>query len=169
MISIWIRALLYLAIVGGGWLVLLPAAIFLAESGRPLPILRAHPAAIFLGAASFAAGFVLACWAGFCLIQYGRGTPLPLDPPRRLVLRGPYRWVRNPQAIAMVLMVIGEILALRSRFLWLLLPATFAYLEWIVGRWEERQLTRDFGDEYTSYATRVRKWLPVRPGTTTSR
>lgn len=112
------------------------------------------------GGAFFAAGFLLACWAGFCLIHYGVGTPLPLDPPRRLVTCGPYRWVRNPQGIAMVLMVLGQVIAVRSLALWVLLPLTVAYLELLVGPWEARQLNRDFGAEYESYSRRVRKWLP---------
>src|SRR5687767_10326079 len=104
MVAVWIRALAYLLIVGGGWLVVLPAGILAAEQGTGGPGFR--PLAIALaGGALFALAFVLAGWAGFCLIQYGRGTPLPLDPPRRLVVCGPYRWVRNPQGVAMVLMV----------------------------------------------------------------
>jgi|SRR5581483_8402189 len=160
MTSIWLRALAYLAIVGGGWLVALPAGILAWETGRAWPELR--PGAFSLaGAGLFASGFGLACWAGFCLIHVGRGTPLPLDPPRRLVTCGPYRRVRNPQGIAMVLMAAGEVLAVRSAWLWVLVPLTVAYLELVVGPWEERQLARDFGAEYIAYRRRVRKWLPV--------
>jgi protein-S-isoprenylcysteine O-methyltransferase Ste14 len=162
MVVLWARASVYLVIVGGGWLVALPACILVAESGSAMPSLRASPVAILVGGATFTLGFGLASWAGYCLIQYGRGTPLPLDPPRRLVICGPYRWVRNPQAIGMVLMVLGEVIAIRSRLLWCLLPATLAYLEMLVGPWEERQMSRDFGSEYAAYARRTRKWLPCR-------
>jgi protein-S-isoprenylcysteine O-methyltransferase Ste14 len=159
MVAVWVRALIYSLVVGGVWLVVLPCGILVAERGswrpdfRPLPITLA-------GGLLFAAGFGLACWAGFCLIHYGRGTPLPLDPPRRLVVCGPYRWVRNPQAVAMVLMAAGQVVAIRSAALWVLLPLTIAYLELLVGRWEERQMARDFGADYAAYARRVRKWLP---------
>lgn len=73
---------------------------------------------------------------------------------------GPYRVVRNPQAIAMVLAVTGEVAAIRSRFLWLLLPPTFFYLEVLVGPWEERQLTAQYGEAYLAYKRLVHKWLP---------
>jgi protein-S-isoprenylcysteine O-methyltransferase Ste14 len=159
MTAIWIRALLYLLIVGGGWLVVLPGGILRLERGSSWPLWNSL-ALTALGGASFTVGFGLASWAGYCLIQFGRGTPLPLDRPRRLVTCGPYRWVRNPQAIAMMLMVMGEVLAIRSAWLWLLPPATLAYLELLVGPWEERQLARDFGAAYTAYVRQVPKWLP---------
>ena len=163
MVGVWARALAYLLVVGGGWLVLLPAGILVAERGSWRPEFQPLPVAI-IGAALFTFGFCLACWAGFCLIQYGRGTPLPLDPPRRLVVCGPYRRVRNPQAAAMVLMVAGQIIAIRSLALWVLLPLTVAYLELVIGPWEERQMARDFGVEYESNARHVRKWLPKLRG-----
>jgi protein-S-isoprenylcysteine O-methyltransferase Ste14 len=152
-------------VVGGSWLVALPACILIAETGSAVPGFRSLPA-FLLGIAAFALGFGLACWAGYCLIQYGHGTPLPLDPPRRLVVSGPYRWVRNPQGIGMVLMVLGEVTAVRSWCLGCLLPATLIYLELVVSPWEERQLARDFGSEYAGYVSRTGKWLPRRgPGT----
>src|SRR5262249_42631872 len=103
MLAIWARALAYLLVVGGGWLLVLPAGLLTAGQGgwqlvsRPLPVTLA-------GGGLFALGCGLACWAAFCLIKYGYGTPLPLDPPRLLVVCGPYHRVRNPQGIAMLLM-----------------------------------------------------------------
>jgi protein-S-isoprenylcysteine O-methyltransferase Ste14 len=159
MVIVWVRALVYVLVVGGGWLVVVPAGILAAEQGSWWPALRPLDFAL-VGGVLFVAGFALACWAGFCLIQYGGGTPLPLDPPRRLVTCGPYRRVRNPQAVAMVLMVAGLVVAFRSSALWVLLPLTIVYLELLVGPWEERQMARDFGSEYESYSRRVKKWLP---------
>src|SRR5918997_1878895 len=42
----------------------------------------------------------------------GRGTPAPFDPPRRLVIKGFYRWVRNPMYVGMGIFLIGEALLL---------------------------------------------------------
>ncbi len=159
MVAVWSRALVYMLVVGGGWLVILPTGILAAERCGWRPEFRPPPAAL-AGGALFAAGFGLAGWAGFYLIQYGRGTPLPFDPPRRLVVCGPYSRVRNPQSVAMVLMVGGQVLAVRSSALWVLLPLTVAYLELLVGPWEERQMVREFGPEYECYRRQVRKWLP---------
>ncbi|MBW3542887.1 MAG: isoprenylcysteine carboxylmethyltransferase family protein [Planctomycetes bacterium] len=165
-VGLWVRALVYVVIVGGGWLVILPACILFAESGIATPSYRPFPAALVVGGAAFTLGFALACCAGYFLIQYGQGTPLPLDPPRRLVVCGPYHWIRNPQGIGMVLMVLGQVIVIQSQLLWCLLPITLVYLQ-VAGRWEERQMTRDFGSEYAAYVHRTRKWLPLRVNTDT--
>jgi protein-S-isoprenylcysteine O-methyltransferase Ste14 len=157
---LWARALFYLCLVGSGWLVVLPAGLLYWEAGRLLPGLRRGPVA---GLSLFGAGAGLALWAGYYLIRHGQGTPLPLDPPQRLVTAGPYRFVRNPQGIAMTLMATGEAVAADSALLWLLPPLTVLYLEALVGPLEARQLARDFGPEYRAYAARVPKWLPRRP------
>ena len=160
--SLRFRALLYMLAVGGGWLVALPALLLLVERGR-LQIELRSPPVVALGVAVFAAGVSLALAAGWYLVVHGRGTPFPLDPTHALVTAGPYAWVRNPQAIAMTLMVIGEILAVQSELMWLLLPATLIYLEVLVGPWEERQMLNRYGESFARYRRRVRKWLPIPP------
>jgi protein-S-isoprenylcysteine O-methyltransferase Ste14 len=158
MLALWTRAVLYLLVVAGGWLFALPAIILRTEVEGNLEWRTAK--LVVTGTVLFAAGCIVAAWAGFCLVQYGRGTPLPLDPPRRLVVTGPYGVVRNPQAIGMLLMVVGEVVAVSSRALWLLVPATIIYLEWIVGPWERRQMQRDFGTEYLAYRATTPRWWP---------
>src|SRR5947207_616355 len=107
--ALWARALVYMALVGGAWLVLLPAGLVYLEQGQSVPVLRSWPL-VGIAVALIMAGVVLALVAGHFLIVYGRGTPFPLDPTRILVTNGPYSLVRNPQAIAMMLMVVGEAL-----------------------------------------------------------
>jgi protein-S-isoprenylcysteine O-methyltransferase Ste14 len=159
MAAIWVRALIYLCIVAGGWLGVLPTLVLTLEYKRPRVPLRSAPWVV-LGGLCGGTAMVLGLVSGSYLITRGRGTPLPLDPPRELVTSGPYRVVRNPQAIAMLLAVAGEVAAIRSRFLWTLLPLTLIYLEVLVGPWEERQLTARYGVAYLAYKRRVRKWLP---------
>jgi protein-S-isoprenylcysteine O-methyltransferase Ste14 len=150
-------------VVGGAWLVALPALLLWSDYGS-FSLHLGRPAAVLTGLLLMTAGGLLALAAGYHLIGRGRGTPLPLDPPQRLVTTGPYAYVRNPQAIAMLLLVGGEIVAVQSRLLWLVLPLTLLYLEVLAGPWEERQLTRRHGQAYLRYRRRVRKWLPaLRP------
>jgi protein-S-isoprenylcysteine O-methyltransferase Ste14 len=156
---LWTRALAYMIVIGVGWLVFLPACLLYWEHAGNWTAVRAGPWSI-TGIILFVVGVALAMWSGCYLIGLGRGTPLPLDPPRRLVTNGPYRWVRNPQAIAMVLMVVGELLIVKSDWLWVMLPLTIIYLEAVVGPIEAKQLARDFGLEYENYAARVPKWIP---------
>jgi protein-S-isoprenylcysteine O-methyltransferase Ste14 len=161
MLSHWFRALVYMCIIGVGWFIVLPACLLYWQFGRVALDLRGWPF-VAIGVVLFTMGVGIALWAGYYLIRHGDGTPFPLDPPRRLVTNGPYRFVRNPQAIAMVLMTAGETLTIRSSLLWLMLPLTIIYLEALVGPLEARQLASDFGSEYQAYVAQVAKWLPRR-------
>ena len=156
---LWIRAIIYMLVVGAAWLVLLPSAIVYAET-RPFEIqLRTWQLTAF-GLSLLVVGAALALWAGFVLVYFGKGTPLPLDPPVRLVTNGPYGYVRNPQGIAMTLMAIGEALIINSTLIWFLPLLTVLYLEGLVGPLERGQLFRDFGQVYREYEANVGKWLP---------
>lgn len=117
-----------------------------------------------------ALGFALIALAhvplGFLLVAFvreGRGTQAPLDPPRELVQRGLYRWVRNPMYLAYFAIVLGEALLYRS-FALLAYGAAFALLtHFYVVRFEEPALGRRFGEAYAGYRRRVPRWLPRRP------
>jgi protein-S-isoprenylcysteine O-methyltransferase Ste14 len=96
----------------------------------------------------------------------GRGTPAPFDPPRRLVVAGPYRWVRNPMYVGLGLFLIGEALCLPTitrpmlimvAILWLVVTA-------FIMAYEEPTLRRLFGADYEEYTRHVRRWIPrVKP------
>jgi protein-S-isoprenylcysteine O-methyltransferase Ste14 len=90
----------------------------------------------------------------------GGGTPVPLDPPCRLVTHGIYASVRNPMQLSMT-----ALLLLESLFLWNPWPALLAasgivYSEGFA-RWSENQDMRDrFGENWTNYYGSVRSWWP---------
>ena len=90
----------------------------------------------------------------------GGGTPLPYDPPVRLVTTGPYAYVRNPMQLSMVLMFVGLAAALGSP--WLLAGAGLMTLYSAgLAAWDERgDLEARHGDEYTEYKSSVRNWWP---------
>ncbi|HET6761448.1 MAG TPA: isoprenylcysteine carboxylmethyltransferase family protein [Gemmatimonadaceae bacterium] len=94
----------------------------------------------------------------------GEGTLAPWDPPRRLVVRGPYRYVRNPMISGVLFVLFGEALFLRSRphLSWALIFLA-ANAVWIP-LFEEWDLRRRFGDAYVEYCRHVRRFLPrLRP------
>lgn len=90
----------------------------------------------------------------------GQGTLAPWDPPRRLVIQGPYRYVRNPMISGVVLVLFGEALVLRSR----------PHLEWAliflainavyIPLFEEPLLAQRFGESYRNYCRHVPRLLP---------
>ena len=90
----------------------------------------------------------------------GEGTLAPWDPPRRLVVRGPYRYVRNPMISGVVLVLFGEALVLLSRphFGWALifLAVNFVYIPLL----EEPDLRIRFGDSYAEYCRHVPRLIP---------
>jgi protein-S-isoprenylcysteine O-methyltransferase Ste14 len=149
-------------IVGGVHFIGLPALLLTIEDGTaPSIVLRAGLAGC-LGALLVILGTNLALLSAIYLILQGHGTPFPLEPTRILVRSGPYRYVRNPQAVAATLIVAGECLLLQSHLIWLLLPATVVYLELLAAPIEDRQLRHQFGSEYLAYRQGVPRWLPRR-------
>jgi len=93
----------------------------------------------------------------------GRGTPAVFDPPLRLVVRGPYRFVRNPMYLGAGLALGGAALLYRSIPLLLYGAGFLIATHLFVVFYEEPHLTRMFGLEYRAYRDRVRRWLPRLP------
>ena len=105
-------------------------------------------------------GLVLLLWCVRDLLVSGRGTLAPWDPPKRLVVVGFYRFVRNPMYIAVVTLVVGWSLAAGSRLLacYGALLAIGFHLRVICH--EEPRLRRQFGAEWAAYSVSVARWLP---------
>ena len=106
---ILVRAVTYAALFIGLVLVYLPGR-FLAWSGivRPAVIGAPQVAEMIIGTI----GAAIALWCVFTFAFIGKGTPAPFDPPRRLVIRGPYRFVRNPMYIGAGIALAGAALFL---------------------------------------------------------
>jgi len=90
----------------------------------------------------------------------GRGTLSPVDPPRVLVVRGLYRYVRNPMYLSVTLIVIGELLLTRSRALLVYWAVWFVAVNLFVIVYEEPALQRRFGVDYERYKKEVGRWIP---------
>lgn len=90
----------------------------------------------------------------------GRGTPAPFDPPRRLVVRGPYRFARNPMAIGVGSALAGAALFYASWRLAAFAGVFVLVIHLFVVLYEEPTLRRTFGDEYAAYCDAVRRWWP---------
>jgi len=115
----------------------------------------------FLAAAA-SAGVGLALMAGTIALfaSRGRGTLAPWDPPRHLVIDGPYRRVRNPMISGVALVLLGEVVLLGLPWLvcwW----AVFVFGNLVYIRLvEEPGLVRRFGGEYERYRAHVPRWIP---------
>src|SRR5262249_26139074 len=90
----------------------------------------------------------------------GRGTLAPMDPPRDLVVRGLYRYVRNPMYLGVTAIILGEALLARSQALVLYWAVWFLAANLFVIAYEEPNLRRRFGQSYELYTQQVGRWLP---------
>jgi len=105
-------------------------------------------------------GGALAGWCALAFAIRGLGTPAPFDPPRRLVVAGLYRFVRNPMYVGMGILLIGEAwLVARVEILYEALIA-FALVSVFIMVYEEPALRAKFGDDYRDYCRNVGRWIP---------
>jgi len=98
-----------------------------------------------------------------CIVEFarsGRGTLSPVDPPRHLVVRGLYRYVRNPMYLSVTTIVLGECLLTRSTDLFVYWVIWFLGANLFVLGYEEPTLRHQFGAEYDAYTQRVGRWVP---------
>jgi protein-S-isoprenylcysteine O-methyltransferase Ste14 len=160
-ITLWLllKSLLFTALVPGfvvGWV---PWVYLLHRAPLPVDWTLRHYAA--LAPLLAGGGLYFACLWQFA--ANGRGTPAPFDPPRKLVRRGPYRWVRNPMYLSLLLLVLGEAVFFRHVALFLYLVFLASGFQLFVEMFEEPSLRRQFGAMYSDYCGSVRRWWPRRP------
>ncbi len=154
-----VRAVTYAALFIGFVLVYLPAR-FLSWSGIVAPATTGAPQVI--GMIMVTIGTTLALWCVFTFVFIGKGTPAPFDPPKKLVIRGPYRFVRNPMYIGAEITLAGAALFYQSLSIFIYTCLFFLITHLFVVLYEEPTLRRTFGAEYEAYCSRVRRWLPRR-------
>lgn len=92
----------------------------------------------------------------------GRGTPVPMMPPQRLVVVGFYRYVRNPMYVGFAVGWIGLWIVFGRATLSSILAVTAvaAAVDLFVHFYEEPTLRRKFGADYEEYCGNVRRWWP---------
>ena len=149
-------------VLPGTALVFIPALVLLfTRNSRFAPQLVSFTQALFWPALLAASiGLTLTVWTGSLFIKFGRGTPAPWDPPKRLVVRGPYRYVRNPMITGGLLILLSEAIFFQSLpiALWMMLflIANGLYFHFV----EEEGLKQRFGNEYLDYKAHVPRWIP---------
>jgi protein-S-isoprenylcysteine O-methyltransferase Ste14 len=139
----------------------IPWAITRWQAHAPFP---GYTAMRVVGVVLMAAGVpvLLECFARFAL--QGVGTPAPVLPTQHLVVKGFYRFVRNPMYVSALAVLFGQAL-----FFWSIAVAIYAACVWLITHlfvvfYEEPTLLRTFGAEYETYREHVPRWIPrLRP------
>ena len=153
--SPFLRTLVFTVLVPGFWTVLVP--YWVAGRGARFELRGVAVAGWLLVAAGVALYLTCAFW-GFAL--RGKGTPAPIDPPKKLVAEGPYAIVRNPMYWSVLGVMLGEAMAFRSVALAEIGCVFFAFAALFVIVYEEPVLRHKFGAEYEAYCRRVPRWNP---------
>lgn len=156
---IFLRAIVYATLFIGTLLVFVPARV-LEEAGVTPPGTIGLPQVTGIVITTIGGLLALSCIMTFVFI--GRGTPAPFDPPRRLVVRGPYRYVRNPMYIGAGLALLGAAIYYQSIALATYLAILAVVIQFFVVLYEEPTLRRTFGEDYEAYRRQVRRWWPRR-------
>ena len=93
-------------------------------------------------------------------VREGHGTPAPFAPPRRLVVSGPFRYVRNPAYLCAVSMIAGQGLFLASMSVLAYAVVVALAFHLFVVLYEEPTLRETFGADYVAYCREVPRWVP---------
>ncbi|HVP06746.1 MAG TPA: isoprenylcysteine carboxylmethyltransferase family protein [Candidatus Acidoferrum sp.] len=124
---------------------------------QPIPFLSA-PVCYYIGGVVFLLGLPLALPA---VVQFWRARTslIPYRPSTALVVKGPYRYSRNPLYIALTIHYLGIAIAARLPWAIVLIPVMLVLLTWWVIVPEENYLTAKFGEPYIRYRSQVRRWI----------
>lgn len=98
--------------------------------------------------------------SAYIMVKLGQGTPLPLDQTQKLVTKGPYRYVRNPMAIAGVGQGIAISILYTSLPVLLYIILGAVLWQFVVRPIEEKDMSNRFGEEYEDYRNKTKCWLP---------
>lgn len=130
---------------------------WLLEQGWPLARFKQH---FILAITLFIFGWLVAWWSAWVLVRWGDGTPLPVDATNKLVVRGPYRWVRNPMASGSLLQ--GAAIGIAAGSPLILIYIFVGALMWntLARPWEEADMRARFGADCERYQKSVRCWIP---------
>jgi protein-S-isoprenylcysteine O-methyltransferase Ste14 len=152
-----LKTLLWSVFVPGTLTILVP---YLLLSSK----LQLYPLSLsvfrFIGLIPIALGALLYLWCAWDFTFTGKGTPAPFDPPKDIVLRGLYRYVRNPMYVAASLALIGEAILFESVLILVYAATVFSFFHLWVMFYEEPTLRRKFGASYEDYCLKVSRWIP---------
>ncbi len=126
-----------------------------------VPLFKEQPiTAKIAGAVLFCCGLPLQLYTTWLFKQFGKGTLAPWQPTQNLVIRGPYRYCRNPMITGVLLILAGEGLFLNARpiAVWAVMFSLVNTAFFIFK--EEPDMLDRFGEPYAKYKKQVPRWIP---------
>jgi protein-S-isoprenylcysteine O-methyltransferase Ste14 len=117
----------------------------------------------YAGVALFVCGAATYFWCAWDFVSKGLGTPAPIDAPRVLVVKGLYRFTRNPMYVGVLGVIVGQALYYQSRSVAMYACVVFLGFYLFVLAYEEPTLRRLFGAQYEEYCREVPRWILPLP------
>lgn len=151
------KTILFTLIAPGTVTVLLP---YLILRGRAREL--SSDVFTIIGCLLILTGAVIYVACAFSFVRFGRGTPAPIDPPKELVVKGLYRWSRNPMYVGIISILIGEAILFRSTALLGYAAVVFVGFNLFILCYEEPTLRQMFGESYERYCKTVPRWIIPR-------
>jgi protein-S-isoprenylcysteine O-methyltransferase Ste14 len=161
-----VRSVFFVILIPGTVVGYIPIQI-LRNSGQA--IIPAWSASSLPAWGLFLAGVSVLLRCVWDFFSAGRGTLAPFDPPRLLVVRGLYRYTRNPMYNGVLAAIAGEAWLYRSIALVQYVAMMFVLFHLVVAIYEEPALDAQFGESYRAYRRAVPRWGFTRRAFPTSR
>jgi protein-S-isoprenylcysteine O-methyltransferase Ste14 len=156
-VNLFLKNLLFTIFVPGTVAVYVPLIII---HGRGI---TSSPLVLWVGGILLIAGAVIYLCTLWDFVMTGRSTPLPLDAPKVLVVKGLYRYTRNPMYIGVIAMILGWASVFADEWLLIYALAVGIIVHLFVVLYEEPKLLEQFGVNYEAYQRSVGRWLPLGP------
>jgi len=154
---LFLRSIFFTIVQPGTVTVLIPYWLISLRDGSPpsrFQVLR------FVGLPLIIAGGAILLWCIWDFFASGRGTISPIDPPKHLVVRGLYQYVRNPMYVAVVTILAGEAVFFMSSAILIEAGVFLVLANVFVIFYEEPALHWKFGASYETYRRSVGRWIP---------
>jgi protein-S-isoprenylcysteine O-methyltransferase Ste14 len=154
---LFLRSIFFTFLLPGTITVLIPYWLITSRRGGSSSY---YPFVSYLGLPLIVIGVAGLAWCIWDFFSAGQGTLAPIDPPKHLVVRGLYRYVRNPMYIAVVTILLGEAIFFRSSPVMTEAVVFFVLANLFILLYEEPVLRRQFGESYTEYKRATGRWIP---------
>jgi protein-S-isoprenylcysteine O-methyltransferase Ste14 len=116
----------------------------------------------FLGLLLMGIAWAIYLWCAADFMR-AQGTPAPVDPPKELVMRGLYRYVRNPMYVGVMTGIAGWAVWFGEAAVLVYGVFGFILVHSFVTLYEEPHLRKVFGQAYDEYCKSVPRWIPKIP------
>jgi protein-S-isoprenylcysteine O-methyltransferase Ste14 len=145
-------------LVGTGFLVILLLAIlvsFYLDRLLGFPEFLSRPYSIFISIPFLLVGSSVWIWCAWRFLK-AKGTPVPINPPQKLITDGPYAYTRNPMMTGVFMMLAGIGILFQSVSLTFITTPMVVFISILEFKYiEEPELERRFGKEYREYKERT--------------